>query len=482
MNKLGKRVAGILLAAGVAISLFVATPVESMAYTTQGKVTSDNVKVRESASTTAKQVSSLKNGDTIDIIEETTDASGYVWYKIFVNKSEYGYVRSDLVSASGTVKSSSSSTTTTTTSTTTSTASLPETQVTATEQKTATVTSESVNVRKGAGTAYDSVGKVKQGETVTITGEATGTDGKTWYQITFGDGKTGFVRNDLVSISDTATVENTENTQPAEGENTEAPAEGEGTENTENTETATTTASAAQGDGKYSLVYSTEEDGTGIWYLYSYDESGSGGYRVKVDDLIAAAQSADAVNNLRKQGENYKKIAIVLGVLAVILAAAVVVLALKLRDSLYYEEEEEEEYDRYSADRKRPSRDDSERSARRASRDEERPARRPVRDEEDDRPVRRAPRDDEDRASRRPARRPERSDAEERTVRPSRRPEEEDVERPARRPVSEDDRPVRRSTEEKRTAQSQEDAPKRRARNFVGDDDDFEFEFLDLDD
>ena len=129
-------------------------------------------------------------------------------YKIFVNKSEYGYVRADLVEKKG----GSSSTTTTTT---TSTASLPETQVTATEQKSAKVTSESVNVRKGAGTAYDSVGKVKKGDTVTITGEATGTDGKTWYQVTFGaNSSTGFVRNDLVAISDGAPAENTENTAP----------------------------------------------------------------------------------------------------------------------------------------------------------------------------------------------------------------------------------------------------------------------------
>ena len=490
MYKLGKRVAGILLAAGVAISLFVATPVTSLANAT-GTVNTPNVKVRESASTTAKQVSSLREGDVVDIVEESTDASGYTWYKIFVNKSEYGYVRADLVNKSGNVSKATS-----TTSTTTSTASLPETQVTATEQKSATVTSESVNVRKGAGTAYDSVGKVKKGDTVTITGEANGTDGKTWYQITFGaNSSTGFVRNDLVAISDGAPAETTENPAPAEGENTEAPAEGgEVTENTENTEAtepaSTTVASPSQGDGKYSLVYSTEEDGSGIWYLYSYDEGGTGGYRVKVDDLIAAAQSADAVNNLRKQSNNYKKIAIFLGVLAAALVAGIVVLALKLRDSLYYEdEEEEEEYDRYSTNNRRASRNDD-RSARRPERSttEERtvrPTRRPA-DEEYERSDRRPQRQDrEDREEReeRSERRPLRSERAERPERPLRRTAEgRDEERPSRRPAREDDRPVRRSTEERRAAETKEEAPKRRARNFVGDDDDFEFEFLDLDD
>lgn len=500
MNKLGKRVAGIMLAAGVAVSLFVATPVTSMAYTTSGKVVSDNVKVRESASTTAKQVSSLKNGDVVDIVDEATDASGYVWYKIFVNKSEYGYVRSDLVSKSGGSSSSSNTTTTSTsTSTTTSTASLPETQVTATEQKSATVTSESVNVRKGAGTAYDSVGKVTKGQTVTITGEASGTDGKTWYQITFGDGKTGFVRNDLVAISEGAPAENTETTENTEGgdnagaENAETPAEGEATQEQSESQPATTT-SQTQGDGKYSLVYSTEEDGSGIWYLYAYDEGGQGGYRVKVDDLIAAAQSADAVNNLRKQSDNYKKIAIFLGGLAAILVAVIVFLIIRLRDSVYYEdEEEEEEYDRYSTNRKRTSRNEEERPLRRADRGSDEDRRPRGRNEEPERASRRPEREAEERtvrptrrpqgeADERPARRPERN-AERDYDRPSKRvADDRNAERPSRRPAQEDDRPVRRSTEERRAAETREEAPKRRARNFVGDDDDFEFEFLDLDD
>lgn len=478
MNKLGKKIAGLLLAAGVALSVFAGTSLETYAYTqTTGKVTSDNVKVRESASTTAKQVSSLKNGDTVDIVDESKDASGYVWYKIYVNKNEFGYVRSDLVSKSG--GSSSSSTTTTST---TSTASLPETSVTAVEQKTATITSDSVNVRQGAGTSYDSVGKVSKGETVTIIGEATGTDNKTWYKVTFGaNGKEGFVRNDLLEISEVAPVENTEGTENVEGgENTEA-VEGEDTETTEEQQSV---ADQNQGDGKYSLMYITGEDGNGVWYLYDNE----GGYRVIVDELISAAQSAEAVNKLRKQAANFKKLAIALGVLAAVLAAGVIYLVIKLRDSLYYEDEEEEEYDRYD-NRRRPETS----STRRPSRDDDsdRPVRRASERNSEDRPVRRENRDSEGRPSRRLAdertvRPSRRNDDEDMDVRPSRRVErdvEEDVERPARRPMRDaDERPSRRSSEDRQSAPEKEEAPKRRARNFVGDDDDFEFEFLDLDD
>ena len=474
---LGKRVAGFAMAMAGAVTVFVGSSVQTLAYTqTTGTVISDNVKVRSDASTTAKQVSSLRNGDVVDIVDEATDSSGYVWYKIYVNKSEFGYVRSDLVNKKG----GSSSNTTATATATQSAASLPETQATATEQRNATVLADSVNVRKGAGTAYDSVGKVSKGGAVVITGEANGTDGKTWYQVTFGDGQTGFVRSDLVAVSDTPveTAENPEGGENPEGENPEG-GEGESAESQESSTPDTST-----GDGAYSLMYTADEEGNGVWYLYD----NFGGYRVKVKELIEAAQSADAVNSLRKSSSTFKKLAIALGILAAILVAGVVVLALKLRDSLYYEDDEEEEYDRYST--KRPARDEAPRGVRNSDERPERPFRRNADAE--------APRRDDDE-------RPTRRNAEERTVRPTRRnPEDEYEKRPVRRPTD-DERPSRRDRDdaadvrpgrsplreaEERQARRQEAhrdeeraaAPKRKARNFVGDDDDFEFEFLDLDD
>ena len=357
MNKLGKRVAGIMLAAGVALSLFVATPVTSMAYTTSGKVISDNVKVRESASTTAKQVSSLKNGDVVDIVDEATDASGYVWYKIRVNKTDKGYVRSDLINKSG--DSSAKATTTTTTNTTennAAAASLPATTVTATDTKTATITQDSVNVREGAGTAYNSVGKVTRGDTVTITGEATGSDNKTWYQVTFGSSnKTGFIRSDLLEVSEAAPVESTEgaeggeNPEAVEGENAEGSDEGQSEESSQ-------PEASPAGDGHYSLVYLEDGESGSVWYLYDNVE----GYRVKVNELIDAAKSSDEVNKLVKTNNNYKTILIILAVVVAALVVGLILLALKLRDSLYYEDEEEEEYDRYSQPSRRRARDDDE--------------------------------------------------------------------------------------------------------------------------
>ncbi len=497
----GKRIGTLILSLIVSITIFAGAGFTSLAYTeTTGTVSSDNVKVRESASTTATQVSSLSKGDTIDIVDEATDASGYVWYKIRVNKSEYGYVRSDLVSKAG--GSSSSSTTTTTTKNTTesnaSAASLPATTVTATDQKSATAV-DNCNVREGAGTAYDSVGKLSKGDSVTITGEATGTDSKTWYQITFGSSnKTGFVRGDLLNIVETApaetetteTTEGTETTETTEGENAEttegAVTEGEVAETEETTEETTTTDTV--GDGAYALTYENE-----TWYLYDYGQ----GQRVQVEQLIDVAEQVPSLN---KKANSYKTVIIILAVIIALLLIGVVILALKLRESLYYEDDEDEEYDRYSERPRRTSRGDED-----DEEEEVRPRRR-ARDDEEEEPVRRASRrqaedrsenvvrpsrNAESRPSRNPEDRPARAsrrsveDSEPDTRASRRNTEDADSEartsrRPSRRPAEsyEDERASRRASR----VQEEAETPKRRAKNFIGDDDDFEFEFLDLDD
>ena len=321
-NNKGKRIGNVLLSLIACVVIFAGTGLQAFAYTeTTGTVSQDNVKVRESASTTATQVSSLKIGDTIEIVDEATDASGYVWYKIRVNKSEYGYVRSDLVKKNGSTDSSTATTTTTSTTSQTNAAaaSLPATTVTATDQKSATAV-DNCKVRSGAGTGYDQVGNLTKGDTVTITGEATGTDSKTWYQITYGDsGKTGFVRSDLVNIVETAPAEAEATTENAEGENAEVAegGEGEATETPAETEAPAEETTTQVGDGSFELKY--EDD---VWYLYDYEK----GQRVQVKQLIEVAES---VPTLTKQASTYKTVIIALGIAIAVLVIALIILALK---------------------------------------------------------------------------------------------------------------------------------------------------------
>ena len=63
---------------------------------------------------------------------------------------------------------------------------------------------QSIRVRANASTTSQIVTTAKEGLALTVTGQATGTDGNVWYQVTFidnGSEVTGFIRNDYVTLS-----------------------------------------------------------------------------------------------------------------------------------------------------------------------------------------------------------------------------------------------------------------------------------------
>lgn len=60
------------------------------------------------------------------------------------------------------------------------------------------VKATSLNVRSAAGTDYDSVDTLANNTSVTVIAQTTGTDGQTWYQISYGNGKTGYARYDFI--------------------------------------------------------------------------------------------------------------------------------------------------------------------------------------------------------------------------------------------------------------------------------------------
>lgn len=68
----------------------------------------------------------------------------------------------------------------------------------------ATVKASSLNVRSGAGTGYQAIGRLVAGASIQVLGEQRGTDGKTWYQIRFsgtgGTEQTGYVSAEYVRL------------------------------------------------------------------------------------------------------------------------------------------------------------------------------------------------------------------------------------------------------------------------------------------
>ena len=204
-----------------------------------GEIKGTNVNVRASAGVEGAKVTTLNSADQVILVGRKKDSAGKLWYKatFIKNGQEYtGYIISDYVTEKESV-------------TTTQTPAKTETQVetqpqaetetaSATTKTKATVTASNVNVRKSAVTGAV-VGKVTLSDSVTITKEKKGSDGQTWYYITFrvnGKNQKGWIRNDFVKKSDDQQTQNTTQANTQENTNTEQPAQ--------STQTTTTKAKA----------------------------------------------------------------------------------------------------------------------------------------------------------------------------------------------------------------------------------------------
>ena len=315
------------------------------------KVTASSAKIRKSADSSSEVIGSAAKDKTISIKSQTKGADGYTWYEVYVDANTLGYIRSDLVSITDGSTPSTSTNTTTTTNTTTAATPAPAVQetpvdVTAVEPVSATVTGgQSVRVRSNASTTSQIVTTAENGMALTVTGQATGTDGKTWYQVTFISNSvevTGFIRSDYVALSGElqAPVEE----QPTE----EQPTEEQPVEDTQTT----------------SKDWDTQLQGED-WYLL--DMAGQKQY--KINDLFNSLNQITEINaqfeTNQKKISSQKVVIIILVILLVAAAAAVTLLILKIKDmndSAYFSGVEEETARRRRVDRPQGGRTQGSRS------------------------------------------------------------------------------------------------------------------------
>ena len=301
----------------------------------------------------------------------------------------------------------------------------------------ATVTSSSVNIRSEASTSASLAGKATSGQELTVTGETQGSDGKTWYAVTF-DNVSGYIRSDLVEahVSE-ATAE------PAvdESQETEEPEEEPIVDNS----------------ADYSVAFEDDGSGSSAWYLHD----NTMGTRYQVSDLLNAEETNK--NNqatIDQTAKSMRFVVILMAFVIVVLIIVVTILIIKVRSTY-------EDYDDYDDDE--DDDEDDEDDDEDEDEEEERPRRfgrkKPARyvEEDDD--------DDED------------EDEEEEEERPRRRPAKKaPVKKPVRRPrvdEYEDEDDEDEDEEEERPRRKKGKSKDWQSRNFL-DDDDLEFEFLDL--
>ncbi len=457
------KVLTIISGMALAMILFAGTPSISMAYPqTNGIVSATAAKVRKEPNTESDMVTSLLKGSSVTVVDEVTDSAGTLWYKVSVDNST-GYIRSDLLLKANTpVSGTNTSTDNTSQSNQSDSQTQPaQTQVKAIAETKAYVNYESVRVREGASTEHEIAGSAVKNTPVTITGEAKAADGKLWYQIKYNNSAgreiVGFVRSDLLTLGDPPAPVATEITQQEEEEQTEETEASEGEENTtaqegetseETTEEAPVETPVEEPDVQeivkpdYEMVFTENKEGVEEWYLYD----NINGTRQTLAGLMAAAEAGTRLSQANsEQASTQKVVIIVLAVLVAVLAVVVTFLLFKIKD-MYddgyegYEEDEDEDEDEEEED-----------------------------DEEEEPVIRR----------RRPVNAVKQTGGADktRTVEPARTVREKGTQ--AVRKV--EYRPEEEAFEAGRSV-ADKPQPKRKAKNFLIDDDEFEFEFLNMDD
>lgn len=320
----------------------------------QGTVIAKSAVIRAAADSNSERLASIPSGKTIDIIAKTTGTDSKTWYQVYVNSDTKGFVRGDLVKVpdgadipavqGGAAASSTDA---------------PATTATPVDARQVTVISNNTNIRVEASTESASRAKVNRGMVLTVVGEATGTDGKTWYQVTFTYGseeKTGYIRSDLVTTdnvpNDPATSQITgeenpgeeqpaETAPPEEQPQPEQPADAAAPENSNNVlpmnvdevpyimpgfELITLNADGAgynaYRNGQFLIFYGQKQNGEQGWYLFDTKNHIYQNYVYTEEGVTQPSQGIGSVGLIP---------VIVLVVIIVILVAVVGLLLIKLK-------------------------------------------------------------------------------------------------------------------------------------------------------
>lgn len=440
----GKKMKSLLKGLAIcAVALCIYGMTALSAFAAEGEITVDTAKIRAQANTSSEVVGSTVKGKKIDILEVVQDASGMKWYKVSVAGGGYGYIREDLVKTSETL-TATSTVSATTNQPAASTNQPAATVPTAIDEQSAVIKCESnATIRSGASTSHAKVTSLPNGTAITLIGEASDNAGNKWYQITCSyNNRTveGYIRSDLITVGAAGGEgeggENPEGENPEDGENPEGEnPEGEGTpEEPEYT--------PEESHNDYEIRWAQNQDNEEYDY-FLYDNLA--GNRMRLSEVMNVVTSSnESIQKLEDEAGRNKIIIIVLAGVIVLLFVIITVMIFKIR-SLYYEDYDEEDEEEEE--------------------EEEIPVRKKVKkrvveeDEEEPVPVRK----------KRPA--------------PSK--EETASRREGQTRNDGQARPKRTTEPELRAAEKKEGARRpasRKPQNFLVDDDEFEFEFLNMDD
>lgn len=298
------------------MAVLVLLPYREVLANVEGTVTADSAYIRASADVKSESLASVLNGNKVEIIEEVTGADNQKWYKVVIDANSTGYIRADLVQKgegsvpAGTVTPSTNTTPSPSPSTPNTNVTVNTAGVVEVQPVSASVTNDQVRVRADSSTNASIVTTVKQSVALTVHGTKAGSSNDTWYYVSFlmdNNEVTGFIRSDFVTLNGELTPP-----EQAPAETPEAPAE-----------SGAPVAPPAQ-----NKAYETLEV-DGVWYLLD----NAAGEQYQLSKLFSASdQNATELDNAQQKIKRQNGILIFLCILLVVLVLAVTVLILKIRD------------------------------------------------------------------------------------------------------------------------------------------------------
>ena len=438
MKKLQKRLQllTLILVAGL---LFLSVTIPAEAYIPkQGTVTTGTT-LRQNADASSAQVMELTSGQQVTVNDELTATDGTKWYQVFVNDTTIGYLPESNVTITGNAEGGQVAMQT----------------ITITE-RVATVTANSaVRVRAEATTSSNQVASMNPNDTCKVLEDVNSSDGYVWYKIEFDDNGTtisGHVRSDLVTVKEVQTQQ-------------QVPVE---------TPSGTPTTPEVQPEADpYSITSQVNAEGTTVWYLVD-NETGTS---KEITTLLAPQEEKPAGNT-----GVYKIIVVILLILVIAAAAAATFFYMRWQDAEAFIFELHEKQVRAkkqsTAARTAP-----------AKQNPVQPAAKPA-----NKPVPTTTKPTTNTTSKLPAAKPEVTESKKeipvtpapKAVEQPAAKEEPKVEvKPAVKEVLPDTADIVNAT--KKELQDKQPAPENKqsgwkSKNFLTDDDDLEFDFLDMDD
>lgn len=287
----------------------------------EGVVQASSANIRSSADPGSTILASVLKGDKLTIKEQATGTDGTTWYKVFIDGNTLGYVRSDLLSTTDQVPVSTT-TTTTTTATPDITAdnnhdniglntnvTVNTEGVSSVQPVSGSVIKDQVRVRADSTTSAGIVATIKKDVVFTVNGTKTNGSNEIWYQVNYvvnGTDVTGYIRSDFVTL--------TGDLLPVEETPVEAPETSEGTAPVEEVEE--------------SKDFETRQEDD-VWYLV--DNVASAKYQIS-KLITTAQQNATDLISAQKKISKQNIIIIVLTIILVVMALGITLLIFKLKD------------------------------------------------------------------------------------------------------------------------------------------------------